>query len=119
MDTTEHARRRRVRAHSEDLKAQVLAQCAEPGASVARVAREHGLNANLVHTWRRQQHPPASLVERPAGGEFVALALPQPAGAAVSSDIRLELRRAGMTINVSWPTSAAAECAALLREILR
>lgn len=62
---------------------------------------------------------PTPLVERPASGEFVALALPQPAGAAVACDIRLELRRAGITINVSWPTSAAAECAALLREMLR
>ena len=116
MDTTGHARRRRVRAHSEDLKAQVLAQCEEPGASVARVAREHGLNANLVHTWRRQHRPAASLVERPAGGGFVPVALPQPA---VASDIRLELRRGGTTINICWPTTAAAECAALLREILR
>jgi transposase len=41
------------RQHARALKAQVLAACAEPGASVAAVAQAHGLNANLVHKWRR------------------------------------------------------------------
>jgi transposase len=35
------------------LKDKVLAACEEPGASVAAVAQAHGLNANLVHKWRR------------------------------------------------------------------
>jgi len=41
------------RRHGDELKAKVLAQCEEPGASVAAVAQSHGLNANLVHKWRR------------------------------------------------------------------
>jgi transposase-like protein len=47
-DIENSARRR----HSAELKRLVLAQCAEPGASVAKVALTHGLNANLVHKWR-------------------------------------------------------------------
>jgi transposase len=31
----------------------IVEQALEPGASVARVARAHGLNANLVFHWRR------------------------------------------------------------------
>jgi transposase len=42
------------RRHSKELKAQVLAECAQPGASVAGVALAHGINANVVHKWRRQ-----------------------------------------------------------------
>lgn len=118
MDTTGHARRRKVRAHPEELKAQVLAQCEEPGASVARVAREHGLNANLVHTWRRQQREPAQATQAPTG-EFMALALPQPASPACTGDIRVELRRAGTTITVSWPAAGASDCAAWLVQWLR
>lgn len=38
------------RRHSEELKALILGACAEPGASVAQA---HGLNANLLHKWRR------------------------------------------------------------------
>jgi transposase len=35
------------------LKRRVLDECRQPGASVAQVALSHGLNANLVHKWRR------------------------------------------------------------------
>jgi len=31
----------------------IVEQALEPGASVARVARAHGLNANVVFSWRR------------------------------------------------------------------
>ena len=41
------------RRHSPELKAQILAACAEPGASVAGVALAHGINANVVHRWRQ------------------------------------------------------------------
>jgi transposase-like protein len=37
------------RPHSEELKTRVLAECMQQGASVAKVAMSHGLNANLVH----------------------------------------------------------------------
>ena len=49
MDVNLKQRRR----HSAAFKAQVLAACAEPGASVAAVALSFGLNDNLVHQWRR------------------------------------------------------------------
>ncbi|MBI2750944.1 MAG: transposase, partial [Burkholderiales bacterium] len=39
------------RTHSPEFKAQVLAACARPGASVAAVALDHGLNANVVRKW--------------------------------------------------------------------
>ena len=43
----------RRRRYSEELKAQVLAECDAPGASVAKVAMAHGINANVVHRWRQ------------------------------------------------------------------
>ena len=48
--STARAARRR---HDDALKHRVLDECRQPGASVARVALSHGLNANLVHKWRR------------------------------------------------------------------
>ena len=42
------------RRHSAEFKRQVLAECAQPGASVAGVALAHWINANLVQKWRRQ-----------------------------------------------------------------
>jgi transposase-like protein len=50
------------RRHGAELKAAVLAACNEPGASVAAVAQAHGLNANLVHQWRRGRGTAAATV---------------------------------------------------------
>ncbi|MCY7315442.1 MAG: transposase [Rubrivivax sp.] len=40
------------RRHGAELKTLVLQQCAAPGASVAKVAMSHCVNANVVHGWR-------------------------------------------------------------------
>jgi transposase len=39
---------------SPELKSQIVEETLAPGASVARVARAHGVNANQVFAWRRQ-----------------------------------------------------------------
>jgi len=112
----------------------VLAQCAAPGASVAKVAMSHGLNANLVHGWRKQarEHDvdvfvsaacPAAVPARPAAGmsQFMPVSLtpslspPAPAPA----DIQIELRRGATAVKIIWPAAAAADCAAWMRELLR
>lgn len=40
------------RRYDAQFKAQVLAECARAGASVARMALAHGINANIVHKCR-------------------------------------------------------------------
>jgi transposase len=122
-----HGSSKSRRRHSDEFKAQVLAACAEPGASVAAVARTFGLNDNLLHQWRRGRG--AGGVAAPAcesaavpASQFVALSL--PASPAVTRDtpgdgIRVELKRGALSVNVLWPASAGAECAAWLRELLR
>ena len=62
MQTGSMAPRRR---HADELKARVLAACAEPGASVAAVAQAQGLNANLVHKWRRGCGAPTNIAAWP------------------------------------------------------
>lgn len=54
MEASQSVKRRR---HDASLKQAVVEQCAEPGASVASIALAHGLNANLVHKWRREARP--------------------------------------------------------------
>lgn len=116
-----HSKSAPRRRHGDELKAQVLAECEEPGESVAAVAQTHGLNANLVHKWRRTERAKSTVTEAPqtnGGNAFVALQLPQAAPAAVP-EIRIELRRGATTVNIAWPGAAAGECAAWLREWLR
>ncbi len=111
----EDAKPRMRRRHSGERKRQILAECAVPGASVASIALAHGLNANLVHKWRRQAarggaaSPPAA---------FVAVSLPA-LEAPVAEVIELELQRSAVTVRVRWPIVAASSCAAWLREVLR
>lgn len=115
------------RRHSKELKAQVLAACGEPGASVAAVAQAHGLNANLVHKWRRsvpgvpQASTPARVasIAQPGSGVFVPLQLPPPPAPVTPPAIRIELRRGATSMSVSWPVEAATDCAAWMRELLR
>ena len=131
MQTGTRAPRRR---HADELKARGLAACAEPGASVAAVAQAHGLNANLVHKWRRGCGSAAHGAARPlrsamtTGAEFIALTLPATTVAAPTTngqaiatpaaDIRIEWRRGSAAIAVSWPVSAAPECARWLLQCM-
>ena len=57
MDTSERAvvkREPQRRRWPVGEKCRIVEQTLKPGASVARVALEHGVNANQVFSWRRQ-----------------------------------------------------------------
>lgn len=117
MDTLEDSKQSSRRRHGAALKAQVLAECAQPHASVASIAMAPGLNANLVHKWRRLGAKLEASAQSPAL-EFVAVPLAAQAPMA-ATDIAIELRRGAVTLNVSWPMAGAASCAAWVREVLR
>ena len=46
-----HNSRKLRRRHNAEFKATVMAECQQPGASVAAVSLAHGLNVNLVRKW--------------------------------------------------------------------
>jgi len=118
MDTREPAKRTRVRAYAPEFKARVVAECEQPGASVAKVALANGLNANMVHTWRRETRVEvAPLLE--GAGEFVPLHLANTAAAVPAAPIRIELRQGAMSISIAWPAEAAGACGVWLRELLK
>ena len=117
MTSDEVVSRRRFGA---EFKAQVLAECEVRGASVAKVAMAHGINANVVHRWRQLAREGQATVARRT--EFVPVAIAAPAPLSSQSggrDIEVELRRGSVTMKVIWPSSAAADFAAWTRELLR
>lgn len=115
----EQARPKQRRKHSAQLKERVVAACAVPGASVARIALEHGLNANLVHRWRRVAEGRELGPEvKSVAAQFVSLPMATSIGSA-PADIRIELKHGPTSIRVTWPMVAASECATWLRELLR
>lgn len=131
MDTFESATdgRRRRRRHSAQFKGQVVAACRRPGVSIAGVALEHRLNANLVRRWvveaERGQgtaliaahHPEVEGSSAPAPG-FVPITLQGAAVVGSAQEIAIEFRRGATLVKVSWPLTAAAECAAWLGQLL-
>ena len=88
-DDLEDLKRRLVVGHKSDgrsvydeaAKSELVALCRQPGASVSRLARECGVNANQVGRWLREhghggrvRKAVASVVPAPAA--FVAVSLP-------------------------------------------
>jgi len=109
------AKKKTRRRYGADLKQQILAECAQPGASAAGIALSHGINANVVHKWRRQDGSALPALQAPA---FVPVPL-QPAPCAPAPDIRIELRRGATSVSVNWPLESAEQCAIWMRELLK
>ena len=112
-----------------EFKARVVAACCRPGVSIAAVALEHRLNANLLRRWVvaaeqiREVGPLATSTlalagAAPADRAFVPVEL-QSSPVAPAQEIVIELRRGPTVVKVSWPLAAAPACAAWLGELLR
>ena len=109
----------RRRRYGAAMKAQILAECERPGASIAAVSMAHGVNANLVHKWRARAAKRQDTAVTAPNVSFVPVPLQAAALTAEVPELRTELRRGPVTVTVSWPMSSATECAAWLREVLR
>jgi transposase-like protein len=117
------AGRRRGR-YSEAFKAQVITAARQPGVSTAAVALANGLNANLLRRWISESDAPrpvtrsnTAAVTATAQPPFVALQV-GPRKDSSEGLIHIELQRAGTTVRIQWPVSAARECAGWVREVL-
>ena len=117
MDTKATEKVVRRRQYSAAFKAQVVAECDVPGASVAKVALAHGINSNIVHGWRKLVRSPAA-VQTADAMQFVPVAI-APAPVNHPRDIEVELRRGAVAMKITWPAAAAGEFAAFTRELLR
>lgn len=135
------------RVHGAEFKAQVLAECQQPGASVAAIALAYGLNINLLRKWlvgrgikRTGLEAPRTLSCKPVAPDdtttaqlqFIPVKItPATVGAAVSvaaaaapeqleppvAEIHVELSRGATRLSVRWPSAQAAACAAWLHEL--
>lgn len=107
MDTnfqpvTKRGPRGKYRQHSQEFKRMVVELAMQPGASVARVARDHGVNANQVFTWRRQYAVGQLDAGAPvAASEFLSVVVEPPSAAPVPDQactITLEVGRVCLRI---------------------
>lgn len=115
--------RRRRRSYSAEFKADAVAACRRPGASMAAAALERSINANLLRRWVVEAERAESGVRVPLRAlsappeSFVAV--PMPPKAVDATPIRIEVRRGSVTVSVQWPSSAVHACAVWLREVLK
>ncbi len=122
--------KRRRRRHTPAFKAAAVAACRKPGASVAAVALELQLNANLLRTWVKKSTARSAMPKMIPAPEspttataFLPLKLEPPgASAPIPSSteraIRVHIRKGKSRITIEWPTSAAGACAIWLRDLL-
>ena len=96
------------------------------------------MNANLLHRWLKEWEQGRHQLD--AGASTLALAAPTPAFIPIhlspaltppteelppaspptaAHSIRIDCQRAGLSVTVLWPLSGVAECAQVLRELLR
>lgn len=86
IDVRADGQPRRRREYSDGFKRRVVALSLEPGASVSQVAQRHGINTNLLFTWRRDP----ALASKP---EFPTVSTPKLLAvrvAAASDDAKQE-----------------------------
>ena len=130
MQTAEKRRRRR---YTPAFKAAAIASGSKPGASVAAVALELHVNANMLRRWIKQSRvaePKRVEAVRPtrllgpspgflpvAPTDHVRLSSP-PSPSLTERAIRVRIRKGSSRITIEWPTSVADACAAWLRELI-
>ena len=129
-DLARYSTRRTHRTYTRQFKAELVAACQQPGASIAAIAGGHGMNANVLHRWLKEHERNGchQLVATSSSGSavlasptpaFIALKLPTAMQEATACDIKVELRKGEVSMIVTWPISAADDLALWTRAILK
>jgi transposase len=121
--------RRRRQYRSAEQKRQIVLETLKPGASVAIVARRHGVNANQLFSWRRKYHKGALDVsaEPISQSTLVPITVAQPESMAASSreiggsaaDARIDIEFSGGRRVSVWGRADLPTLCAILREFCR
>jgi transposase len=112
------------RRHTAEFRAQVVSSCREAGVSVAAVALANGLNANLLRKWIKAANgalEPGKLVtigEEEPRLTTVPVRVATPV-ANRDAEVRLDLRRGTLAIQLAWPAGEVEQLAALIKDLLR
>jgi transposase-like protein len=131
-DPVKYSTRRTHRAYTRQFKAELVAAAQQPGASIAALALQHGMNANVLHRWLKEHEQDArhqlvglsssaqSLTTSPVPA-FIPIKLPMAAAAyePTACEIKVELRKGAVSMIITWPASAAGDLAQWTAAILK
>ena len=108
----------RRRKWSDDDKARIIAETAQPGVVVTEVARRWQVTPQQVFDWRRQARRALAAATAPAAPAFVPIVAeaptPEPAAAPARGTPAIEVRLAGAVVRVAPGTDGE-----LLTTVLR
>lgn len=125
------------RTFTAEFKHQLIQQCQQPDTSVAKVAMQHQINANLLHKWIRQSRsmPPAlKSLPNPQTDFLPVIVHPTPVKQETSpppvpekkatAHIRIPLHEEqgsvrNQVIEIEWPVESAKELLPLLRGLVK
>ena len=137
IEISRSSARRTRRTYSAEFKAQLVAACQQPGASIAALAGSQGMNANVLHRWLKEHAngghhqlvkpgrpgKPHALAINPLGSlgsfgppeptapAFLPLQLTAPTPEPKNAQIKLELHKGALSMTIAWPVSAATQFA--------
>ncbi len=128
-EISRRAKRLTHRTYSAQFKAELVAACQVPGASIAALAGQNGMNANVLHRWlkecqregRHKLKPAQSSTSSLPAPAFMPLSLPSAAlrSEERSEPIVVELRKGQFTFRITWPVSAASDLASWTAALLK
>jgi transposase len=118
--------RRSHRTYTPQFKCELVAACQQPGVSIAALAGQHGMNANVLHRWLQEhqrdgchrlvsQHLPNS----PALGAFVPVQLSGAPPVAKEQAISIEVRKGALTMLITWPVCAVTDLASWTTAVVK
>ena len=125
------------RTFTAEFKHQLIQQCLQPDTSVAKVAMQHQINANLLHKWIRhfRSMPPALTTPSSMQVDFLPIVLPStpvkeeappppvPEKKAFAH-IRIPLHKEqgsarDQMIEIDWPVESAKELLPLIQGLIK
>jgi transposase len=118
--------RRRRSTYTRAFKTKAVGACMQPGVSIAAIAMDLRVNANVLRRWVREEER-ASLVRSTtiepvtvAASQLVPVSVsPTPSTAVAAADLRITINQGATKVEIVCPPAAEGQCAKLLREWLR
>ncbi|WP_171523823.1 IS66-like element accessory protein TnpA, partial [Acinetobacter baumannii] len=125
------------RTFTAEFKHQLIQQCQQPDTSVAKVAMQHQINANLLHKWIRQSRsmvPPLTISSIPQTDFLPVILHPTPVKQEAppppvpekkaTAHIRIPLHDEqgsvrDQMIEIEWPVESATELLLLLQGLIK
>ena len=128
-DLARYSRPQTHRTYTRQFKAELVVACQQPGASIAAIALQHGMNTNVLHRWLKEHaldgrhrligpDPLGVAVTASPVPAFIPLKLPTTRHEPIACEIKVELRKGAVSMTLTWPARAAGDLAHWTRAVL-